>query len=133
MFSIYNNAEYGMGSRISTEGDVYSYGIVLLEMLTGKSPTDESFHDGFTLHKYVEEALPRIGEVLDADLSEEVADLTSRTRARNTEVHKCIFQLLNLGLLCSQEAPNDRPSIQYVYAEIVQVKEHFGSCSVKET
>lgn len=139
MFSIYNNAEYGMGSRISTEGDVYSYGIVLLEMLTGKSPTDESFHDGFTLHKYVEEALPRIGEVLDADLSEEVADLTSRTRssqerrASNTEVHKCIFQLLNLGLLCSQEAPNDRPSIQYVYAEIVQVKEHFGSCSVKET
>lgn len=131
--------EYGMGSRISTEGDVYSYGIVLLEMLTGKSPTDESFHDGFTLHKYVEEALPRIGEVLDADLSEEVADLTSRTRssqerrASNTEVHKCIFQLLNLGLLCSQEAPKDRPSIQYVYAEIVQVKEHFGSCSVKET
>jgi len=39
-----------MGSKISTEGDIYSYGIVLLEMLTGKRPTDELFDDGFTLH-----------------------------------------------------------------------------------
>jgi len=58
-----------MGSRISTEGDIYSYGIVLLEMLTGKRPTDELFDDGFTLHKYVEDALPQIGEILDPDLT----------------------------------------------------------------
>jgi len=136
MFPGYN-AEYGMGGRISTEGDVYSYGIVLLEMLTGKSPTDESFDDGFTLHKYVEKALPQIGEVLDADLSKEIADLSSRTQsqeqATSTEVQKCIFQLLNLGLLCSQESPKDRPSMQYVYSKIVEVKEHFVSSSVKET
>jgi len=34
--NVKQNAEYGTGSKISIEGDVYSYGIIILEMLTGK-------------------------------------------------------------------------------------------------
>ncbi|CAM0148969.1 unnamed protein product [Urochloa decumbens] len=131
--------EYGTGSRISTEGDIYSYGIVLLEMLTGKRPTDELFDDGFTLRKYVEEALPEIGEILDPDLSREIGGDHSRScidsykQGNKTEVQKCILQLLNLGLQCSEEAPKDRPNTQDVYSEVVAVKEYFLSCSAKET
>ncbi|CAL4899550.1 unnamed protein product [Urochloa decumbens] len=131
--------EYGLGSRMSTEGDIYSYGIVLLEMLTGKHPTDELFDDGFTLHKYVEKALPEIGEILDPDLSKEIGGdhshscIESYKQHNKTEVQKCILQLLNLGLQCSEEAPKDRPNIQDVYSEVVAVKEHFLSCSAKET
>ncbi|XP_004962622.1 probable LRR receptor-like serine/threonine-protein kinase At3g47570 isoform X1 [Setaria italica] len=130
--------EYGMGSRISTEGDIYSYGIVLLEMLTGKHPTDELFDDGFTLHKYVEEALPHIAKILDPVLSKEIGmDHSSHTQSQEqgniTEVQKCILQLLNLGLICSEEAPKTRPNIQDVYSEVVEVKEHFLSCSMNET
>uniref|UniRef100_J3LAU5 Serine-threonine/tyrosine-protein kinase catalytic domain-containing protein n=1 Tax=Oryza brachyantha TaxID=4533 RepID=J3LAU5_ORYBR len=33
--------QYGMGGPISTKGDTYSYGVVLLEMLTGMRPRDE--------------------------------------------------------------------------------------------
>ena len=35
-----------MGSKVSVEGDIYSFGIILLEMITGKRPTDEMFKDG---------------------------------------------------------------------------------------
>lgn len=58
--------EYGFGSKLSTEGDVYSLGIIILEILTGKRPTDEMFTEGLNLHKYVENAFPqKIVEVLD--------------------------------------------------------------------
>ena len=47
-----------MGGQTSKEGDVYSYGILVLEMLTGRRPTDEIFENGLNLHSFVENALP---------------------------------------------------------------------------
>jgi len=35
-----------MGSKVSIEGDVYSFGIPVLEILTRSRPTDEMFKDG---------------------------------------------------------------------------------------
>ncbi|XP_028102993.1 putative receptor-like protein kinase At3g47110 [Camellia sinensis] len=49
----YTAPEYGMGSEVSAYGDIYSFGILLLEMLTGKRPTDEMFKDGLSLHSFV--------------------------------------------------------------------------------
>lgn len=55
-----------MGSEPSRQGDVYSYGILVLEMFTGKSPTYEIFKDGFNLHNFVRMALPeRLLEIVD--------------------------------------------------------------------
>lgn len=45
--------QYGMESEVSTYGDVYSYGILLFKMFTGKRPTDEMFNDNLTLHNFV--------------------------------------------------------------------------------
>ncbi|TYH51512.1 hypothetical protein ES332_D10G280700v1 [Gossypium tomentosum] len=62
----YAPPEYGMGSELSTNGDVYSYGILLLEMLTGKRPTNERFKEGLSLHNFVKAALPnRVVEIID--------------------------------------------------------------------
>ncbi|XP_074282403.1 putative LRR receptor-like serine/threonine-protein kinase At3g47570, partial [Silene latifolia] len=52
----YAAPEYGLGSEPSTSGDVYSYGILLLELMTGKSPTASMFNDGYNLHEHAEAA-----------------------------------------------------------------------------
>ncbi|RHN81161.1 putative protein kinase RLK-Pelle-LRR-XII-1 family [Medicago truncatula] len=61
--------EYGMDSQLSREVDMYSFGILLLEMLTGRRPTDEMFKDGHNLHNYAKIVFPNnILEIVDATL-----------------------------------------------------------------
>ncbi|PUZ69193.1 hypothetical protein GQ55_2G089500 [Panicum hallii var. hallii] len=50
--------EYGDGLAVSTYGDVFSLGITLIEMFTGRSPTNDMFKDGISLHHYAEVAFP---------------------------------------------------------------------------
>jgi len=125
-----NITEYGFGSRLSTEGDVYSYGIVILEMLTGKRPTDEMFTNGLNLHTFVEKTFPqKIGEVLDPYITSEDGDLNNLDHGNNATdgLDSWIVQMVKLGLLCSMETPKDRPTMQDVYAEVVAIKEAFAA------
>ncbi|CAI8588381.1 unnamed protein product [Vicia faba] len=54
----YAPPDYGMGSKVSTCGDMYSFGILLLEILTGRRPTNEVFEDGQNLHNFVPNLFP---------------------------------------------------------------------------
>ncbi|GAY60717.1 hypothetical protein CUMW_204180 [Citrus unshiu] len=42
----------------STNGDVYSFGIMIMETFNGKKPTDEIFHGKMTLKRWVNDMLP---------------------------------------------------------------------------
>ncbi|KAF2560448.1 hypothetical protein F2Q70_00016994 [Brassica cretica] len=61
----YAAPEYGMGGKPSIHGDRYSFGVLLLEMFTGKRPTSELFEGNYTLHSYTKSALPDPSAVKD--------------------------------------------------------------------
>ncbi|XP_070665424.1 probable LRR receptor-like serine/threonine-protein kinase At3g47570 [Malus domestica] len=54
----YIRPEYGIGGQVSIFGDIYSYGVLLLEMFTGKRPTGDMFRDGISIHQFTAMALP---------------------------------------------------------------------------
>jgi hypothetical protein len=72
-----------MGGEVSTQGDVYNYGIFVLKLdVTGKRSTDKMFKDGFNLHNFVNIALPRkLMQIVDSNLlKREVNELTVPTK-----------------------------------------------------
>ncbi|CAL5341691.1 unnamed protein product [Camellia sinensis] len=115
--------EYGLGNEVSTEGDIYGYGILLLEMMTGKRPTDSMFGEGLSLHKFARMALPdRVMEVLDPKLlnnDEEEAAVV----ANNTRKEVCLVSLIQIGVACSMETPRYRMDISDVVHELNLVRD----------
>ena len=57
---------------ISAKGDVYSYGVLLMETFTRNKPTNEMFTGEISLRDWVRESLPRaLSDVVDANLVRE--------------------------------------------------------------
>ena len=126
-----NLAEYGTGFKVSIEADVYSYGVILLEMVIGKRPTDEMFQDSMNIHNFVEAAFPeRIVEMFDSNLTihdEGEGEIFAAVRKQWS-----VIQLAKLGLKCSETSPKNRPTMEYVYAEIITIKEKLQRCTYQE-
>ncbi|TKW08558.1 hypothetical protein SEVIR_6G033318v4 [Setaria viridis] len=66
----YAPPEYGLGNEVSIYGDMYSFGVLLLEIFTGKRPTDSDFVQDLNLHRYVQIALQdqQVTSVVDQKL-----------------------------------------------------------------
>ncbi|KAK6129521.1 hypothetical protein DH2020_036754 [Rehmannia glutinosa] len=96
----YIDPEYARTSRLTEKSDVYSYGIVLLELLTGWKPVDNESN----LHHLIltKAANNSVMDTVDPEISETCKDLG--------EVKK-VFQL---ALLCTKRQPSDRPTMHEV-------------------
>ncbi|CAI9773935.1 unnamed protein product [Fraxinus pennsylvanica] len=120
----YTAPEYGRGSQVSTLGDVYSFGILLLEMFTGKRPTDDMFKDGLSLHYFVKAALPdRVAEIIDPILVEECKSV--EMNMNYTKIHKlkeCFVSVFKVGLACSMSTARERLSMSDAANELLSIR-----------
>ncbi|XP_031099218.1 probable LRR receptor-like serine/threonine-protein kinase At3g47570 [Ipomoea triloba] len=120
----YAAPEYGMGSDLSTFGDMYSYGILLLEIFTSKSPTSDIFNNGLTLHNYVRMSMPeQVTEIVDPKLFHKEANPTPRSLVLQNQITECLVSIFKIGIACSTELPRDRMNIGNVVKELHSIKD----------
>ena len=110
IFDIFLFSEYGYMMKITEKSDVYSYGIVVLEVLTGKQPIDPTIPDGLHVVDWVRHKRGTI-EVLDLSL-------LSRPQAETEEM----LQALGIALLCVNSSPDERPTMKDVAAMLKEIK-----------
>ncbi|KAF7826903.1 receptor-like protein kinase BRI1-like 3 [Senna tora] len=99
--------EYYQSFRCTTKGDVYSYGVILLELLSGKRPIDSSeFGDDNNLVGWAKQLQreKRIKEILDPDLTMEIS------------IESELYQYLRIAFQCLDDRPYRRPTMIQVMA-----------------
>ncbi|KAK7276389.1 hypothetical protein RIF29_17528 [Crotalaria pallida] len=119
--------EYGAASPVTAQGDIYSYGILLLEMLTGRRPTDSMFGESLSLHKFCNMAIPEgITEIADSRLliqSDEEQSRVGKEQNMVDNIRECLVSFARIGVACSAEFSNQRMSIKDVIAELHAIKQ----------
>ncbi|KAH6818534.1 Leucine-rich receptor-like protein kinase family protein [Perilla frutescens var. frutescens] len=126
------SVEYGMGKHASPHGDVYSYGVLLLEIATGKRPTNVLFQEGSSMHEWVKSHYPN---KLDSIVEEGVA----RMQGLGLLPHQrkvwgdVVVELVELGLICTQYNPSARPTMLDVAHEITLLHHYLSNSTTSST
>lgn len=118
----YAPPEYGQaGGKVTTMGDVFSYGVILLELVTGKKPVGDSYDEEEADFGAEFGGRPGI-----SDLVGWVRMLMQEKRpgslVRALDPRACedqisegqMLEVLRMGYLCTAESPPKRPTIQQV-------------------
>lgn len=107
--------EYGYSLKITKKSDVYSYGVVLLEVLTGKEPTDNKIPEGVTFVTWVNKELKERKRDFTSILDQQLV-LRSGTQIQE------MFQVLGVALLCVNPSPDERPTMKDVAAMLKEIR-----------
>ncbi|KAG8640691.1 G-type lectin S-receptor-like serine/threonine-protein kinase At4g03230 isoform X1 [Manihot esculenta] len=96
--------EYALDGLFSFKSDVFSFGVVVLEIISGKRNT--AFYQP-------EQSLSLLGYAWNLWKEEKALDLLDPILRKTCNANE-LFKCLNVGLLCVQEDPFDRPTMSSV-------------------
>ncbi|XP_054776886.1 G-type lectin S-receptor-like serine/threonine-protein kinase At1g11410 isoform X2 [Prosopis cineraria] len=97
----YMSPEYAMGGQYSTKSDVFSFGILMLEIISGKRNTD---------HDEARAFLNLIGHVWELWREGKPLEIMDSTLGESYPVDVAL-RCIQIGLLCVQEIAFHRPSM----------------------
>uniref|UniRef100_A0A0E0I1Y5 Uncharacterized protein n=2 Tax=Oryza nivara TaxID=4536 RepID=A0A0E0I1Y5_ORYNI len=99
----YMAPEYAMRGQYSVKSDAFSFGVMILEIVTGRR------NSSFSNSEQSIDLLSLVWEHWTTGTIEELLDPAMRGRSADD-----LLKLINIGLLCVQDNPADRPTMSAV-------------------
>ncbi|KAJ4975684.1 hypothetical protein NE237_000790 [Protea cynaroides] len=109
----YMSPEYAMRGLFSIKSDVFSFGVLLLEIISGKK-NNEYFHE--------DPSINLIGHVWELWKEGKITEIVDSSMADNYSAHE-VSRCIQVGLLCVQESAPDRPTMSSVIFMLGNEKE----------
>ncbi|XP_052197786.1 LRR receptor-like serine/threonine-protein kinase HSL2 [Diospyros lotus] len=117
--------EYAYTLKVNEKSDVFSFGVVLLELITGRRPNDHSFGESKDIIKWVTEVAisppedrTGVADNLFIDWGQLLSSRLKPSRSEYREIEK----VLNVALLCTSALPMNRPSMRRVVELLKAIK-----------
>ena len=105
--------EYAYTLQVDKKSDIYSYGVILLEIITGKRSVEPEFGEGNSIVDWVRSKLKTkdVEEVLDKSMGRSCSLIREEMK-----------QMLRIALLCTSRSPTDRPPMRDVLLILQEAK-----------
>ncbi|KAL1310256.1 hypothetical protein HN51_052898 [Arachis hypogaea] len=105
--------EYAYSPRATTKCDVYSFGVILMELLTGRKPVEAEFGENRNIVFWVSNKVEgkegaRPSEVFDPRLSNSFID--------------DMIKVLRIAIRCTYKAPSSRPTMKEVVELLIEAE-----------
>ncbi|KAI5056198.1 hypothetical protein GOP47_0029719 [Adiantum capillus-veneris] len=119
----YAPPEYGQaGGKVTTMGDVFSYGVILLELVTGKKPVGDSYEDeegvdlgvGFNGRSGINDLVGWVRMLMHEKRPGSLVRALDPRACEDQISEGQMLEVLRIGYLCTAESPSKRPTIQQV-------------------
>ncbi len=110
------DAEYSFTLKATVKYDVYSYGVVLLELLTGQKVAEAGLGDGVDVVKWVQDKIQSkepVFKLLDQCL-----------QCLPRPVLQEALEVLGIALLCTHSSPAERPTMKDVVVLLKESRTH---------
>ncbi|CAI0436704.1 unnamed protein product [Linum tenue] len=110
--------EYAYTLKVTEKCDIYSYGVVLLELLTGRTPV-QPLEQGGDLVTWVKQYIR--GHSLTSGVLDRRLDLEDQ------RIIDHMITVMKIALVCTSISPLDRPSMREVVLMLIESNEQQGN------
>lgn len=97
----------------SKESDVYSYGVVLLELLARKKALDPSFIEEMDIVSWVRSVWSNTGEI------EKIVDSSLMKEFLHSDIMEQVIDVFVVALRCTEKEPSKRPTMRDVVRQLL--------------